>query len=96
MRAARVLLLAVVLASGCATAPARPAAPADQAPAAEDAGGCRPFFRDDSLKIWDAAPEERHSCWNRLWEVPAAILVVPVALAVVAAPIWVPIVLLRR
>jgi hypothetical protein len=95
MNGARVLLLAAVLAAGCATAPPRPAAPAGQAPVAEDSGGCKPFFHDDMLKAWDAAPEERHSCWNRLWEIPAAIVVVPIALAVVSAPIWVPIVLLR-
>lgn len=95
MRAARCLLLTAVLVAGCATSPARRDASADQAPPAEDDGGCRPLFGDDLLRSWDSAPEERHSCWNRLWEVPVALVVVPVALAVVSAPIWVPIVLLR-
>jgi hypothetical protein len=43
--------------------------------------------------------ERRRSCWNRLWEVPAAVVVVPVALGVVVglatAPIWGPLLLLH-
>lgn len=54
--------------------------------------GCKPVFRIER------DPHERHSCWNRLWEVPAAIVVVPVAAAVIVgvatSPIWVPILVL--
>lgn len=61
--------------------------------ASSDTGSCRPFFVSPSLDWGEGAP--RHSCWNRLWEVPAALVAVPVALAVFTAPIWGPIVLLR-
>ena len=57
-----------------------------------DTGSCRPFFVYPSRDWGEGAP--RHSCWNRLWEVPAALVAVPVALAVLTAPVWVPIVLL--
>lgn len=58
-----------------------------------DTGACRPFFVSPSRDWGDGAP--RHSCWNLLWEVPTALVVAPIAIALVTAPIWVPIVLLH-
>jgi hypothetical protein len=63
---------------------------------ASETGGCKPVFisphRDDPENV------PRHSCWNRLWEVPAALVVVPLAIGVLVgaatAPIWVPILLI--
>ncbi len=62
---------------------------------APETGTCKtlfPFFRNEWLE------DHRHSCWNRLWEVPAAAIFYPVAAAgiigVITAPIWVPILLL--
>ena len=61
--------------------------------AAKATGSCRPFFIVPSLDWGTGAPN--HSCWNRLWEVPAALVAVPVALAIITAPVWVPIVVLK-
>jgi hypothetical protein len=58
-----------------------------------DTGNCKPWFVSPARDWGEGAP--RHSCWNRLWEVPAAIVVAPVAIAIVTAPIWVPIVVLK-
>jgi len=63
------------------------------ASAQSDTGSCRPFFISPSKDWGEGAP--RHSCWNRLWEVPAALVAVPVALAVLTAPVWVSILLLN-
>jgi hypothetical protein len=58
-------------------------------------GRCRPLFPSA-----DGERGPQRSCWNRLWEVPAAVVLVPLAAvgvaAVVTAPIWVPLVLLLR
>jgi hypothetical protein len=63
---------------------------------APETGTCKPllpFF----IKDWQE--DKRHSCWNRLWEVPTAVVVYPtVAVAfvgLVTAPIWVPLLLLH-
>lgn len=60
-----------------------------------ETGRCRPLFPSV-----DEEAQRRHSCWNRLWEVPAALVVYPVAVVLlvgaVTAPVWVPIVLLRH
>ena len=62
---------------------------------APETGTCRtlfPFFRNEWLE------DHRHSCWNRLWEVPAAAIFYPVAAAgligAITSPIWVSILLL--
>ena len=58
-----------------------------------DTGSCRPFFVSPSL--WsDDERVAKHSCWHRLWEVPAALVTVPVAIGIFTAPIWLPIILL--
>jgi len=56
-------------------------------------GSCKPWFVTPTRDWGAGAP--KHSCWNRLWEVPTAIVVVPVALAILTSPVWVPIVLLQ-
>jgi hypothetical protein len=62
-----------------------------------ETGRCKPLFGAATMNKDDDA--RRRSCWNRLWEVPAAIVVVPVAIVVVVgvatSPIWAPILLLR-
>lgn len=62
-------------------------------PVAVETGRCRPLFtmdRDEDAR--------RRSCWNRLWEVPAAVVVYPVGAAVLiglgSSAIWVPLLLL--
>lgn len=59
-----------------------------------ETGTCKSLFaalRNDWLE------EKRESCWHRVWEVPAAVVFYPgvagIALAVITAPIWVPILL---
>jgi hypothetical protein len=58
-----------------------------------DTGRCRPLFESPSAD--EPTSGHRRSCWNRLWEVPVAVIAVPVALVIalgaVTAPIWVPI-----
>jgi hypothetical protein len=93
----RIALLAVLLAPLAACAPGSrrgEAARAESAPAAE--GGerlCRPLLPGPD---WEERPP--HACSNRLWEVPAAIVLYPllvgVGLGLVTAPIWVPLILL--
>ncbi len=58
-----------------------------------DTGSCKPFFVSPSRDWGEGAP--KHSCWHRLWEVPAALIAAPIALAIVTAPVWVPIVVLK-
>lgn len=54
---------------------------------------CKPLLPGPD---WEERPP--HACSNRVWEVPAAIVVYPlligVGLAIVGAPIWVPLLLL--
>ena len=61
-------------------------------PLAAETGRCRPLF---TLKHEEDV--QRHSCWNRLWEVPAAAVAYPVGIAVVlgacTSAIWVPLLL---
>ncbi|MEK7381684.1 MAG: hypothetical protein AAB262_00165 [Elusimicrobiota bacterium] len=60
---------------------------------AVETGRCRPLF---TLEREEDA--RRRSCWNRLWEIPAAIAVYPAAAAILigagTAAIWVPLLLL--
>lgn len=58
-----------------------------------DTGKCKPWFVSPDRDWGQGAP--KHSCWNRLWEVPAALIAAPIAIAIVTAPIWVPIVVLK-
>ena len=58
-----------------------------------DTGACKPWFVSPSRDWGDGAP--KHSCWNRMWEVPCALIVAPIAIAIVTIPIWVPIILLH-
>lgn len=65
-------------------------------PIAAETGRCRPLFR---LPEWDREEDaRRHSCWNRLWEVPAALVAYPLGAAIIigtgSAPVWVPLLLL--
>ncbi len=94
----RAALLTFLLLGACATADKerggfleadRPA----PVTAESDTGSCKPFFVAPSRDWGEGAA--RHSCWNRLWEVPAALVVVPLALGIVTSPVWVPIVLLK-
>ena len=66
-------------------------------PIAAETGRCRPLFRLPELDRAEDA--RRHSCWNRLWEVPTALVVYPVGAAILigagTAAIWVPFLLLR-
>lgn len=59
----------------------------------KDTGSCKPWFVSPSKDWGDGAP--KHSCWNLVWEIPTAIVVVPVALAIMTAPVWAPIVFLK-
>jgi len=62
---------------------------------APETGTCRSLFAPFRREWFEG---KRHSCWNRLWEVPAAVIVYPaivgVAVGVVTAPVWVPLILL--
>ena len=58
-----------------------------------DTGACRPWFVSPSRDWGEGAP--KHSCWNLVWEVPTALVTVPVVLAVMTSPVWLPIVLLH-
>lgn len=59
----------------------------------DDTGSCKPFFVSPSRDWGEGAP--RHSCWHRLWEVPTALVVVPIAIAVLTSPVWAPLVFLN-
>jgi hypothetical protein len=88
--------LVALLLTGCAGAPRRNS-PADPGAAAavSQSEGCLPLFRSGM----EDQPPERRSCWHRLWEVPTALVVYPVAIGVIVglatAPVWLPIVALR-
>jgi len=62
-----------------------------------ETGRCKPLFGAAAMNPRD--DERRRSCWNRLWEVPAAVAMAPIAAGVLVgaatAPIWLPILLLR-
>ncbi len=94
-RHALCLLLAASLLGACATAEKessifdRPAAVSSD----KDTGSCRPWFVSPSRDWGDGAA--RHSCWNLAWEIPVALVAVPLALGLVTAPVWAPLVLLR-
>jgi hypothetical protein len=64
---------------------------------AAETGRCKPLF--GALTMDSRENERRRSCWNRLWEVPTAVVVVPVTVGVIVglatAPIWGPLLLLR-
>ena len=62
---------------------------------APETGTCKslfPFFRNEWLE------DKRHSCWHRVWEVPAAVVFYPsfaiVVIGVITSPIWVPLLFL--
>jgi hypothetical protein len=63
-----------------------------------ETGRCKPLF--GAITMDPRENERRRSCWNRLWEVPTAVVVVPITVGVIVAaatsPIWVPLVLLHR
>lgn len=91
-----------------AAAAARPAENADAAPRA--GAGCRPLmtplveaFDPDRWgrfgeEGWDPEEKKRHSCWNRVWEVPTAVVVYPAAVVIlvglVTSPVWLPLLLI--
>lgn len=94
----RAALLSLLLVGACASADKerenflegdRP----HSASSKEDTGNCKPWFVAPSRDWGEGAP--KHSCWNRFWEVPTAIVVVPIALAILTSPIWAPIILLK-
>jgi len=62
-----------------------------------ETGRCKPLFGAVTMDAREN--ERRRSCWNRLWEVPTAIVVVPITIGVIigaaTAPIWAPIFLLH-
>ncbi len=91
----RAALLSLLLLGACATADTNKGFLDSEQPvtAAKDTGSCRPFFLSPALD-W-GAPAPKHSCWNRLWEVPVALVAVPLALGIMTAPVWVPVVLLK-
>lgn len=95
----RAALLALLLAGACASAENREREAfldgdrPHSASSKDDTGRCKPWFVSPSRDWGEGAP--KHSCWNRFWEVPTAIVVVPVALAIMTAPVWAPIVLLK-
>lgn len=97
MRLGALALLPLLLLGACASSEKRPRfldEPARaEAKASPDTGGCRPFFVDSPL--WSDAQPPKHSCWNLAWEIPVAIVTVPLALGVLTAPVWVPLVLLH-
>lgn len=64
---------------------------------ARDTGRCLPLFEAPGFDERDVRP--RRSCWNRAWEVPVAVIAVPavflLAVGLISAPIWAPILFLR-
>lgn len=92
------VLIALLLAGGCASLSEKDQAFLDgdrahSTSAKAATGACKPWFVSPSRDWGEGAP--KHSCWNLLWEVPVAIVAVPVALAIITAPVWAPIVLLK-
>ena len=87
------------------------ASPEERAASAPRAAeGCRPLmtplveafdpdrwgrFGDEG---WDPGEKKRHSCWNRVWEVPTAVVVYPAAVIIliglVTSPVWLPLLLI--
>ena len=106
-RSGLALVLSLVLClTGCAASRGKPkdalqAPPAGgeagaQEPALdEETGSCRPLLRYLTVEF-DEDKDVRHSCWNRVWEVPAAIVLYPTAAVILAgavtSPIWVPLI----
>jgi hypothetical protein len=93
----RAALLSLLLLGACASADTEKGfLDSERRPsvsAKNDTGSCRPWFVSP-MKDWgEGGP--KHSCWNLLWEVPTAIVAVPLALGVITAPVWVPLVLLH-
>ena len=64
---------------------------------APESGRCKPLF--GALTMDNRENDRRRSCWNRLWEVPTAVVVVPLTVGVIVglatSPIWAPLLLLR-
>lgn len=93
----RAVLLSLLLLGGCASLSEKDQSFLDDRPHSTskkaDTGSCKPWFVSPSRDWGEGAP--KHSCWNLLWEVPVALVAVPVVLAIITAPIWVPIVLLK-
>ena len=94
----RIALLALLLTGACASADTERESFLDgdrphSASSKADTGSCKPWFVAPFRDWGEGAP--KHSCWNLLWEVPTAIVTVPIALAVMTAPVWGPIVLLH-
>jgi len=94
----RAVLLSLLLLGACASLEKEDQAflegdRAHSAASKNDTGSCKPWFVSPEKDWGQGAP--RHSCWHRLWEVPAAIVVAPIAIAIVTAPIWVPILVLK-
>lgn len=69
-----------------------------------ESGNCKPLpllgpsSQIFNINDWDESNSARRSCWNRLWEVPTAIVLYPtlvgIFLGIVTSPIWVPILFL--
>ncbi len=94
----RAALLTLLLLGGCASLSKQDEAflegdRAHSTSAKNDTGSCRPWFVRPDKDWGEGAP--KHSCWNLAWEIPAAIVTVPLALALITSPVWVPIVLLK-
>lgn len=94
----RAVLLSLLLLGGCASLDKEDQAflegdRAHSTSAKHDTGKCKPWFVSPDRDWGEGAP--KHSCWHRLWEVPTAIVVAPLAIAFVTAPVWVPLVFLR-
>ena len=102
-------LFSLLLLGGCAGSRApRKDPPAASAPRAAE--GCRPLmtplveaFDPDRWgrfgnEGWDSGEKKRHSCWNRVWEVPTAVVVYPAAVIIliglVTSPVWLPLLLI--
>ncbi len=94
----RIALFALLLTGACASADKERESFLDgdrphSASSKADTGSCKPWFVSPMHDWGEGAP--KHSCWNLVWEVPTAIITVPIALAIVTSPVWVPIVLLH-
>lgn len=62
-----------------------------------ETGRCKPLF--GAIAMDPRENERRRSCWNRLWEVPTALVAVPITAGIIVgvatAPIWAPLLLLH-
>ena len=94
MRPAALLAL-LLLSGGCASADMEKGFLDSERPRStsvkNDTGACRPWFVSPAKDWGEGAP--KHSCWNLVWEVPAALVAVPLALGIITAPVWLPIIL---